>query len=557
MMETENQQIGNQIKPKTTILCSICDLAFTPSEQKTLICTNCIINQTDITVGITKEGIVNYCRFCHRYLRPPWTLCERESKELLSICLKRLRGLNKVKIIDAAFVYTEPSSKRIKVKLTVQKEVLNNTNMQQTFICEFVEHYQQCEDCKKEFTPHTWGAAVQVRQRVDHKKTFFYLEQLLLKYNANDKVLKIEQVDDGLDFFYKSKSHANRLVEYLSTILPIRVKPSKQLVSHDASSNLFNYKYVYAVDLPKVCKDDLVILPQKLCKELGGVGRVQLCYKLTTIIHLIDPLSMKCSDLSIEAFSLYENEIEVYNLKTHQHEFTVVDVERIHTRNLNESYISSSQNAFLPKLTKVTIIRESNNYVPVTVKSHLGDILKTGQVAIGYDLTQLTIESLEDISNYPECILVKRQINKEARKQRIFKLKRLEAQNVMEEEGGERKRNQQKKQNDQEEQFEEFLDDVEKDKEMRKNINLYRDEEKIKKLSKEDLKKKQKKQVQLQKKDNDDEWQDDDEEDDVKLEDLMKDLNLEDKPELAEPVDEAQDEINQFITKLEKVTIEK
>lgn len=51
---------------------------------------------------------------------------------------------------------------------------------------------------------------------------------------------------------------------------------------------------------------------------------------------------MKCSDLSIEAFSLYENEIEVYNLKTHQHEFTVIDVERIHTRNLNESYISSS-----------------------------------------------------------------------------------------------------------------------------------------------------------------------------------------------------------------------
>ncbi|CAK94395.1 unnamed protein product (macronuclear) [Paramecium tetraurelia] len=532
MMETENQQIGNQIKPKTTILCSICDLAFTPSEQKTLICTNCIINQTDITVGITKEGIVNYCRFCHRYLRPPWTLCERESKELLSICLKRLRGLNKVKIIDAAFVYTEPSSKRIKVKLTIQKEVLNNTNMQQTFICEFVEHYQQCEDCKKEFTPHTWGAAVQVRQRVDHKKTFFYLEQLLLKYNANDKVLKIEQVDDGLDFFYKSRSHANRLVEYLSTILPIRVKQSKQLVSHDASSNLFNYKYVYAVDLPKVCKDDLVILPQKLCKELGGVGRVQLCYKLTTIIY---PLKL---------FLCMKMKLKSITLKTHQHEFTVVDVERIHTRNLNESYIS------------ITIIRESNNYVPVTVKSHLGDILKTGQVAIGYDLTQLTIESLEDISNYPECILVKRQINKEARKLRIFKLKRLEAQNVMEEEGGERKRNQQKKQNDQEEQFEEFLDDVEKDKEMRKNINLYRDEDKIKKLSKEDLKKKQKKQVQQQKKDNDDEWQDDDE-DDVKLEDLMKDLNLEDKPELAEPVDEAQDEINQFITKLEKVTIEK
>jgi nonsense-mediated mRNA decay protein 3 len=37
----------------------------------------------------------------------------------MSICLRRLRGLAKIKIIDSAFVYTEPSSKRIKVRLTV------------------------------------------------------------------------------------------------------------------------------------------------------------------------------------------------------------------------------------------------------------------------------------------------------------------------------------------------------------------------------------------------------------------------------------------------------
>lgn len=101
------------------IRCSLCDLTFNPSEARTNICPKCIVNSSDITVGITKEGIVNFCRFCRRYLRPPWTICERESKELMSICLRRLRGLAKIKIIDSAFVYTEPSSKRIKVRLTV------------------------------------------------------------------------------------------------------------------------------------------------------------------------------------------------------------------------------------------------------------------------------------------------------------------------------------------------------------------------------------------------------------------------------------------------------
>ena len=127
-METENQPLN--IPRGLSIKCSLCDLTFNPHDTKTTICSKCLVTQTDISVGITKEGVINYCRFCHRYLRPPWTLCDRESKELLSICLKRLRGLNKVKIIDASFVYTDPSTKRIKVRLTIQKEVMNNTNLQ-------------------------------------------------------------------------------------------------------------------------------------------------------------------------------------------------------------------------------------------------------------------------------------------------------------------------------------------------------------------------------------------------------------------------------------------
>ena len=65
------------------------------------------------------------CHFPIRYLQPPstWLTCALESRELLSMCLKKLKGLNKVHLVDAGFVWTEPHSKRIKVKLTVQKEV--------------------------------------------------------------------------------------------------------------------------------------------------------------------------------------------------------------------------------------------------------------------------------------------------------------------------------------------------------------------------------------------------------------------------------------------------
>ena len=65
--------------------------------------------------------------FISRYLQPPstWIACVLESRELLGLCLKRLKGLNKVHLVDAGFVWTEPHSKRLKVKLTIQKEVSN------------------------------------------------------------------------------------------------------------------------------------------------------------------------------------------------------------------------------------------------------------------------------------------------------------------------------------------------------------------------------------------------------------------------------------------------
>ena len=38
----------------------------------------------------------------------------------MALCLKKLKNLAKVKLIDASFLWTEPHSKRIKVKLAIQ-----------------------------------------------------------------------------------------------------------------------------------------------------------------------------------------------------------------------------------------------------------------------------------------------------------------------------------------------------------------------------------------------------------------------------------------------------
>jgi len=193
------------------IICPDCATPFDPSISKNTICVSCLSKKHDITEGLTKQAVLNWCRYCKRYQRPPWVYCEIESKELLAICLKKIRGLKHVKLMDAAFRWTEEHSKRIRVELTVRKEVNSGLFLEQTFECEFIVHWVQCDDCKKEFTPHTWAHCCQVRQRAEHKKTFLYLEQVMLKLGVTGKALKIEEEPDGLNFFFRSKNNGYQL----------------------------------------------------------------------------------------------------------------------------------------------------------------------------------------------------------------------------------------------------------------------------------------------------------------------------------------------------------
>lgn len=115
---------------------------------------------------------------------PPHTLSRLQSS--------KITGLKKVKLVDASWIWTEPHSRRLKLKLTVQKEVGNGAVLQQAMAVTFVERNQQCEGCAAAFTDNTWTAVVQVRQRVDHKRTFFYLEQLILKHSAHSQCTNIQ-----------------------------------------------------------------------------------------------------------------------------------------------------------------------------------------------------------------------------------------------------------------------------------------------------------------------------------------------------------------------------
>lgn len=148
------------------------------------MCIPCIRTQVDITEDIPKQVSIQWCKGCGRYFEPParWIAANLESKELLMYCLRRIPHLNKIKLVDAAFIWTEPHSRRLKVKLTIQKEVFNSTILEQAFAVELVVHNYFCPDCHKQEAgeEHTWSAVAQVRQRVCFIKLFYIIFLILI-----------------------------------------------------------------------------------------------------------------------------------------------------------------------------------------------------------------------------------------------------------------------------------------------------------------------------------------------------------------------------------------
>ncbi len=454
-------------------MCYNCGAAIDGTKSAGALCYDCIKFTVDISEGVQREATLHLCRDCDRWLQPPsqWIAAAPESRELLALCLRKLRGLSKVRVIDASFIWTEPHSRRVKVKITVQQEAFQDTILQQTFEVEYVVAYHQCPDCAKSYTANTWRAVVQVRQKVPHKRTFLFLEQLILKHGAHRDTLNIKEVKDGLDFYYSQRNHAEKFVDFLSSVVPVRSKKSQELISTDIHTSTKSYKFTFSVELIPICKDDLVALPIKLAQSTGNIAPMALCYRVGTSVNLLDPNTLQTADISAPVYwrSPFRTLADVQELV----EFVVMDIDPI----------GPSKGRFL--LAEATVARASDlgvNNTTYFVRTHLGGVLHTGDSVLGYHLSGTNFnsphfEALEK-SNYhasriPDVVLVRKHYaRKRKSKARNWRLKRLGR-----EEGEAAQQQQHSKRQDQdrvERDYEMFLRDIEEDVDLRSALALYK-----------------------------------------------------------------------------------
>jgi len=415
------------------VLCCQCAVAITPNPLNT--CVNCLQTRFDIGAGVAKQVQQHTCRGCFRYERRDggWAACEPESKELLALLLRKPRGLGAVRLADANFVWTEPHSKRIKLRVSIQKEVIAGAVLQQSFVIEYVIGNKQCPHCQRREAKDTWTALVQLRQKVKHKRTFLWIEQLILRHQAHADTVNIVELKDGLDFFFDQRSHAEKFVSFVQDIAPTRYKTSKQLVSTDTHTGKGKLKSTYAVEILPICKDDLVWLPKPTATSMSHVSQLVLCSKVSNVVHLFDPFTLQSVDL--QPLSFWKLPFKSALTREALTEFVVLDVElrdsEWRTRGRRRGHQRGNDAHALADVTVARVLDFGKNDRTACTLTHLGNVLKVGDHVWGYCPSAATLGTdleLTEAAKLPEVVLVKKSYKnmRHRQRRRIWKLRGLE-----------------------------------------------------------------------------------------------------------------------------------
>lgn len=408
-----------------TSICSTCGVVA-PNPANT--CARCLRARMAIAESVPRHNDVVRCPACSSYLRPPrsWISAAPDSDELMQILLRRVdrhtaRHGVAIAAAELVAVPTEPphsNSKRLvlRVRVRLRRETTHGVTVEEDHVAEFAVHDRLCDACGRARAlaagpDQQWSAVVQVRQRASHRRTLIHLDQQIVRHGAADSAVRVDGSSGGLDFYFASRSHAARLVEFVSSVAPARVVGTAR---HRASPNSF--KDAYSVELCAICRDDLIFLPREACRALGGLGPLVLCVKVSKSIALLDTNTMRLAVMGIAEYDRYM--FEPLLSSSRLVEYVVLDVELDH----REVHVSVLVHGSPYLMSWVQVARASDlgkNDTVFTVKTHIGWRLNPGDYVLGYDLCNVNNQDLESYGQrheLPDAVLVKKKYKRSAGK---------------------------------------------------------------------------------------------------------------------------------------------
>ncbi|TBU21234.1 hypothetical protein BD311DRAFT_833909 [Dichomitus squalens] len=221
----------------------------------------------------------------------------------LQAALKGIRGELKMLGPIDWLNWTEPHSQCLRISLTIQQEVFTVLVLEQVFEIEYLVQHGQCPDCAKLPANNIWKALVQ---------------------RARKDTISVKEVCDGLDFFYSTRSHAQKMAEFLTGVVPIQSKVSRP----NGSSRRTHTPTLPTSSTPtrlRSLQSAKTISSVSRPSSLANISPLTLCVRMGNSLHFVGPATLQSAEISAPVYwcAPFESLASVADFI----EFTVLDVE--------------------------------------------------------------------------------------------------------------------------------------------------------------------------------------------------------------------------------------
>ena len=212
------------------------------------------------------------------------------------------------------------------------------------------------------------------QEHVCHLRTFFHVEQIIVTncFDPLSGVKRIERNDQGFTFYFNSLDRASCLVGYLRDIVPARSH------CHQIPSE---FRYNFHVEIVPICCADLIFLPPNVSASFGAnIGPIVICTRVARKITLLDPFTLTAFSLKADE---YWNAPFTHSFnRTQLVKYVVLDIIL-----QEEEEIAAAKTYRLADAVVARVEDFGNNDTTFQITTHLGHILKSGDYALGYDLS--------------------------------------------------------------------------------------------------------------------------------------------------------------------------
>ena len=248
-------------------------------------------------------------------------------------------------------------------------------------------------------------------------------------------------------------------------------------------SNISNYKFTSFVEIVPLCREDLVYLPKSLAKQMSSMSRLALVKNIGPVVQMVDPYSGQQGMLNGTSFWRNQFRPLISAARSRLTRYVVLDNTPASFKDGNAAKKTTRRQR--NRLSTLTLMREQDmgkTDQQQVVCSHIGYLCKAGDVVLGYNLQDTNIvddEAREDLDagSDTQLVIVRKLYGGVARgeldaaKQRLWRLERLDVE-ISDDmrKGSKRKDGQELDDNDEED----FLRELEADRDMRSRVNLYK-----------------------------------------------------------------------------------